>query len=302
MSDRLVLVQISLAALQNVLFATATGVVVCGVMGQHAGLLEQVKLLVWRGLLITLLTLTALAYLWLEAAAMSGSPLHNAGTAVGAVLTRSHFGKAWSLEVAGALLAALSCLLKERGFAVYAAAVLLWIAGKTATSHAADSGDFSLRESAHAMHLLATALWAGSVLVSAVLLRGSLWSSGAAARQRAKFCYTLSQLATAALVAALVTGVCGVLHVKAQSGSQVLYGGWGRLLAVKLTFVILTICLGGYNRIMMLPKLRKNAEQDGFASRAAQRRFNWVLSVEAVVMLAVFVVSAVLGHTAPMVG
>lgn len=297
--EPLVIAQIALAALQNILFAVATGLFACGVMGERSGVLEQVTLRVWCAVLTAALATTALAYLWLQAAVMSGSPLPAAAAAVGAVLTESHFGLAWSVGFLGALVAALSCFLGRRGLPLFVAGLLACAAGKAAASHAADSGDFSLRETIHVVHLSATALWAGSVIVAAILLYRLSREAGISPRQRADFCSALSYLATLALVVVLVTGVYNAVQDAAHASAPLFGTAWGRLLATKLACVALAITLGGWNRMMVLPDLHARAERHDPGYAAVQRRFDGLLSVEALTMLAVLALAAVLGHTSP---
>jgi copper resistance protein D len=300
--DPLVSVQIVLAAVQDILFASATGLFACGAMSGRDGLFAHVAPRRGRTMLTAVLALTALAYLWLQAAVMSGSPVTAAAQAIMPVLTQSHYGVAWSVGFAGALLAALSGVSGRRGVPVFAAGLVLWAAGKAAASHAADAGDFSWREANHVVHLLATALWAGSVIVAAVLLRSSSCGQVDSPAQRAAFCSALSHLATAALVIVLVTGFYNVVQDTAQSGAPLLAMTWGRVLALKLTCVTLAIVLGGWNRMVVLPGLRTRAGQGDAGYFPTQRRFDRILGVEAIAMLAVLTLAAVLGHTAPTAG
>jgi copper resistance protein D len=300
--DPLVTVQIVLAAVQDILFAVAAGALACGVMGRRSGAFGADALRAVRTVSSAVLACTALAYLWLQAAIMSGSPLAEAGSAITAVLAESHFGKAWSAGFAGALLAALSGLRRERGTALFAVGLVLWVAGKAAASHAADSGDFSAREVIHVVHLFATALWAGSVIVAAVQLGGFVLAADDAPRHRVAFCAALSHLATAALVIVLVTGFYNVLQDTAHASAPLLHMGWGRVLVAKLVCVALAIVLGGWNRMVVLPALRLRAGQNDPACTVQQRRFERALAAEAVVMLAVLALAALLGHTSPTAG
>jgi putative copper resistance protein D len=296
--DPLVIAQIALAAVQNLLFATAAGSLACAAIGKRSGMGMPATLRGWQAGFSIALALTALAYLWLQAAVMSGSPLAEAGPAVAAVLTESHYGVAWSIGFVGALLAALSRLPARRGLPLFAAGLVAWAAGKAAASHAADAGDFSARELIHVAHLCATALWAGSVIVAVVVLRASR-SARAAAGQRTAFCTELSYLATAMLVVVLITGFYNVMQDTAQASAPLSGMAWGRILAAKLACVIAAVALGGWNRLKVLPDLRATAQQDGPAVLAVQARFNTWLAVEALAMLAVLAIAAVLGHTSP---
>ncbi|RKP44163.1 CopD family protein [Trinickia fusca] len=297
--EPLVAAQIAVAAMQNMLFATAAGSLACAVMGTRSGMGTPATLRGWQAGLALALTLTALAYLWLQAAVMSGTPLAEAGSAVTAVLKESHYGVAWSVGFIGALLATLSRLLERRGLPLFAVGLLAWAAGKAAASHAADSGDFSAREAIHVVHLCATALWAGSVIVAAATLRWSAPKAQVAAEQRVAFCTELSHLATAALLIVLITGFYNVMQDTAQASGPLFGTAWGWILAAKLVCVASAVALGGWNRVVVLPALHAQAHQDGPALMAAQGRFNAWLSVEALVMLAVLAIAAVLGHTSP---
>jgi len=299
--DPLVIAQIVLAAVQDILFAAAAGALACGLMGKRSGWLDEQKLRVLRTASSAVLAFAALVYLWLQASIMSGSPLGEAGSAVTAVLAESHFGKAWSVGFAGAVLAALSGLRRERGSAFFTVGLVLWVAGKAAASHAADSGDFSPREAIHVVHLFATALWAGSVIVAAVLLKWRLRVEDGSPEQRTAFCSALSHLATSALVVVLVTGVYNVVQDTAHASAPLLAMTWGRLLTAKLTCVVLAILLGGWNRMVVLPDLHARAERNDMGYPAVQRRFDTALSGEAIIMLMVLTLAAVLGHTAPTV-
>lgn len=296
--EPLVATQIAVAAVQNVLFATAAGSLACEVMGRRSGIGAPAALRGWQAGLSMVLALTALAYLWLQAAVMSGSPLADAGAAVIAVLTQSHYGVAWSVGFVGALLATLSRLSDRRGLPLFIAGLVAWAAGKAAASHAADAGDFSAREAIHVAHLCATALWGGSVIVAAIMLRRST-TAHATTERRAAFCGELSYLATAALVVVLVTGLYNVMQDTGQPDVRLFTMPWGRILAAKLVCVTAAVGLGGWNRLVVLPELRAQAHQDGSAFMATQERFHALLFVEALAMLAILAITAVLGHTSP---
>jgi copper resistance protein D len=300
--DALVNVQIALAAVQDILFAVATGLFASAAIDRRTGLFDHAALRIARTALAAVLALSAFGYLWLQAAVMSGSPLGDAGPAVMAVLTQSHFGAAWAIGCAGALLVAASGLVRGRGLALCGAGLLLWAAGKAAASHAADSGDFSWREAVHLAHVLATALWAGSVIAAAGLLQCFGRGAHGPAEQRAAFCSGLSHVATGAFAVVLVTGFYNVLQDTAHTGAPLLGLAWGRVLAAKLACVAFATLLGGWNRLVVLPALRMRAEQHDPGYPAAQRRFDTALCIEAAVMLAVLALAAVLGHTAPTAG
>lgn len=304
--DPLVVVQIVVAAAQDVLFAVAVGALVCGVLlGRQDQGRVAASVTLGRSRLAALCVLAFACglYLWLQAAVMSGSAFSEAGAAVGAVLTQSHFGIAWSVGFAGVVFACLSGTRNSRpAWCLAGVGMLVYVAGKAAASHAADAGDFTVREAAHVLHLSATALWAGSVIVAAPVLWR--WNDPASATplRRVAFCTQLSHLATTALAMVIVTGLYNVTQDTAHLTAPLLSVLYGRVLTLKLVFVTLAVLLGGYNRMIHLPHLRTTAEDRGAAYRDAQRGFDRLLAVEAVVMLAVLAVAGVLGHTSPSVG
>jgi putative copper resistance protein D len=290
--------QIGIAAVQDVVFATAAGCLACAEMGKRSGMGAPAALRTWQTGLSIVLALTALAYLWLQAAVMSGSPLADAGAAVNSVLTQSHFGVAWSVGFVGALLATPSGLSGRWGLPLFIAGLVAWAAGKAAATHAADEGDFSVREAIHIVHLCATAIWAGSVIVAAIVLRRSA-TAQASIESRAAFRSELSYLATAALVVVLVTGFYNVLQDTGEADVRFFATPWGRILAAKLVCIATAVGLGGWNRLVVLPKLHAQALRDDSSFAATQKRSDVLLSVEALAMLVILVIAALLGHTPP---
>jgi putative copper resistance protein D len=301
--DPLVVVQIVVAAAQDMLFAVAVGALVCNAMLSRQDQGRSVASVALGRARLGALCVLALAcglYLWLEAAVMSGSPFSEAGPVVSAVLTQSHFGVAWAVGFAGVLFACLGGMRNSRlAWSQAAAGMLVYAAGKAAASHAADAGDFTLREAVHVVHLSATALWAGSVIVAAPVLRR--WNDAASATpvQQVAFCSRLSYLATIALAVVIVTGIYNAAQDTAHLIAPLLGVLYGRVLTLKLGFVTLAVLLGGYNRMIYLPRLHTSVVGGGTAYRDAQRGFDRLLAVEAVAMLTILAVAGVLGHTSP---
>jgi putative copper resistance protein D len=311
--DPLVVVQILVAAAQDMVLALAVGALACSAMLERqpsACPAASAALGHSRLAALVLLVLACGLYLWLQAAVMGGTPFSEAGPVVSAVLTQSHFGIAWSVGCAGAVLACFGGARRGRTAGwVATAGMIVYVAGKAAASHAADAGDFTLREGIHVLHLSATALWAGSVIVAAPVLWR--WNSNAAVSteattvasagpaNRVAFCAQLSHLATVALAVVIVTGIYNATQDTAHLTAPLLGVLYGRVLALKLVLVTLAVLLGGYNRMIYLPRLQHTAADGGPAYRDAQRSFDRLLAVEAVAMVAILVVAGVLGHTSP---
>ncbi|WP_181969691.1 copper resistance D family protein [Paraburkholderia sp. DHOC27] len=313
--DPLVAGQIVVAAAQDLLFACAAGTLACSALcargepsggaSSHAAVVERAHASAGspgrvRAIALIGLMLACCLYLWLQAAVMSGSTFSAAAPAISVVLTQSHFGAAWSVGCAGAVLGCLGGTRDSRAaWWLAALGMLVYAAGKAAASHAADTGDFTVREAVHVVHLTATALWAGSVIVAAPLLWRWRRAAAMPPMQCEAFCTRLSHLATLALVVVIGSGIYNAAQDTAHLSGPLLDAWYGRVLTVKLVFVALAVLLGGYNRMIHLPRLHATAIEGGDAYRDAQRRFDRLLSVEAIAMIAVLIAAAVLGHTAP---
>jgi putative copper resistance protein D len=187
MSDPVIAAQISVAALQDVLFALAVGSLACdaSVVAPHG---QSRELILERRLAsVRLASLLALAaahsvYLWLQAAAMAGLPLIEARAGLTAVVTQSHFGGVWLIALCGLVLALLNgARLGVAGRAAVILGLAVYAAGRVGASHAAaDAGNFTVPEFVHWLHLCATAWWAGSVVLAVPVSR----VIAAAARER----------------------------------------------------------------------------------------------------------------------
>jgi putative copper resistance protein D len=301
--DPLVIAQIVIATTQDVLFAIAVGALACSAMLGRQRQVSLAKLGCWRLGVLCGLALACGLYLWLQAAVMSGAPPGGAGPALVTVLTQSHFGIAWAVGFSGVVIAGLAGTRESRpAWLTATAGVIVYASGKAAASHAADAGDFTLREAVHVIHLCATALWAGSVIVAACALHRWDDSSSAASARRVAFCTQLSHLATVALAVVIVTGLYNATQNMAHLGAPLLSVLYGQILALKLAFVTLAVLLGGSNRMIYLPRLESAMTGDSAVLLHAQRGFDRLLAVEALAMVAVLMVAAVLGHTSPVSG
>jgi putative copper resistance protein D len=74
---------------------------------------------------------------------------------------------------------------------------------------------------------------------------------------------------------------------------------YGQLLTAKLTLVIVAVVLGAYNRMIYLPRFSRVAGGEDSAVLRALRSFERLLVLEALAMLGVLIVAAILGHTSP---
>jgi len=125
---------------------------------------------------LALLFAASIAGLFVRTAEMSGRPAAETLSLVGTVLFRTHFGRVWLARCAAlSLLAFLHAAGGRRRdttprLLLLLGLVLLVSLTLSATGHAADAGDFSLREIVDWLHLLAASVWGGGILVLSLVL------------------------------------------------------------------------------------------------------------------------------------
>ncbi|MDR5731117.1 CopD family protein [Caballeronia sp. LZ025] len=301
--DSLWLLQVFFAALADLAFASALGALLLRVwLGRERAFasMSPARRGYRRALrmsIVSALVFVAciIASLWLQSAAMSGSPILDAGASLWLVATATHAGVGWAVACAGGVLLALaSGTGKAFGAGRVAAAVLGAIvaaAGKAAVGHAADAGAFSIAEGVQTLHLLATGVWGGVVIAGAAVLP-ALDTSVA----RASLMRIVSRMSHAAAIAVALVIATGVFNAWRGTGgsADVLTGsGWGRALLLKSALIACALMLGALSRWSALPRLQRTA-----STTDAHTVIN-VMRVEAVLMVMVFVTASVLSHSVP---
>ena len=228
----------------------------------------------------------SLAWMVLEAMAMTDAPPSQALAAIGGIVADTPFGRAWLVATA-ALAASLALVATHQRRApplraLALAATIVAIAHASAGHAGADGvGVLALVMSAH---LMATALWAGGVVATVLcVLRGDA-HPGDAARVAGR----LSTLATVALGVVVLTGGASAWHGLGASVAPLATSPWGLLLDAKVALVAAAVALGGFNRFIAMPALPR-----------AWPRFARVLRVEAVVLVAALVAAALLANGEP---
>ena len=290
--------QVALAALMDIAFALAIGSALLerwlAVEGQVARVACQRAR---ASLIAACLALVLADALWLlyESATMSGLALLPAIGTIPTVLGQTHVGYAWSVAFAGAVLAlatALSSRGGRTGQAVFGLAAVVVALGKASIGHAADAGPWSIAVAVHALHVLATGLWGGVTLAGGLFVLPAL--DGSTTRGLLiRIAGRVSYVAGMALAVVLATGVYNALRGLGGSLAPLSESGWGHVLTLKGALVLLAVLLGALNRTSALPRLRRTA------STTDAHTFNNVLHLEALVMIGVFIVAAVLAHMAP---
>jgi len=289
---------IIVAAVANVLFACAVGACLAVLMLDNASPRMRHRLRWTVAVCVVALIVADAVNLLFEAALMSGSAPGADFSVLVPVLTQSHFGAAWSTGLV-ALMVWVLLSVAPRGFgrparmtvALFAAAVFAF--SKAASSHAADAGDFSLPEWIHWTHICATAAWAGLVIAGGLLVLPWL-RADVSGEDLAHFVGRLSAAATFALVAVLFTGIYNADRGLGGSLLPLTRSDWGLILDAKIGLVSTAIVLGGINRLVYLPRIRRAASHSAAASS-----FQAILKAEAVVMIGILSAAAILAHTMP---
>jgi len=194
---------------------------------------------------------TALAWLALEAANMSGEPVLAALRAdlLGRVLLDTQFGTAWLVRMA---LLALVVATARRAVpvALLAAAGMLCALAWMGHAGAAASGAQRAGElAADAAHLLAAGAWIGTLPALVAALRRD-----PDVRARAALTQRYSRLATAAVIVILSTGI---VNTRFRVGSlAALFGSdYGQVLLAKIALVALMLGVAAANRWLLTPRL-----------------------------------------------
>ncbi|MDR5803009.1 CopD family protein [Caballeronia sp. LZ001] len=302
--DFLWLAQVVFGALSDTAFACALGAALfdAWLCGERAHAVVSPAHRGWRHAAragtVAAITFVACNFvcLWLQAAAMSGSPVSDAGASLWLVATSTQAGIGWLVALAGGLVIVLACATgrpqgaSKTGFAIFGA--LVAAAGKAAIGHAADAGAFSLAEAVQTLHLLATGVWGGIVIVGALAVLPALGTSVARA-SLIRIVARMSRVATLAVIVIIATGVFNAWRGTDGSAAVLVDSNWGHALIVKTGLVLAALALGALNRWSVLPRLQRTA-----STMDAHTVIN-VMRLEAVLMLCVFATASVLSHGVP---
>jgi putative copper resistance protein D len=258
--------------------------------------------IVWTALALTILS--GAAWLLLQAAAMSGSPLVEAiaDGVVLVVLSKTQFGMIAGLRFALAILLVVSLMVaRVRPWAWFMSAILAacLVAAIAWTGHAA--GTVGTKAPIHlasdALHLLAAAAWIGGLVPLGLLLRWARMKGGEPG---------LSIAAQVARRFSALGIICvGVLLASGLVNSWILVGSmagligtdYGLLVVAKVVLFAGMVAIAAVNRTRLTPRLLEPAGS-GMASNA-MRQLSRNITIEMILGLSIFAVVGVLGTLHP---
>jgi copper transport protein len=152
--------------------------------------------------------------------------------------------------------------------------------------HTVSEGPRWLHAVVNPVHVAAGATWAGGVVMLASVIgrRSRRGAESGAGQLAARF----SVVAAVALVAVAAAGIALAVIIL-DTVSQIWSTPWGRLLAFKVVLVVMAAAAGGYNHRVMVPELER-----GPKDRKLTHRFRTIVTFEAIVLVAITVVTAML--------
>lgn len=183
-----------------------------------------------------------------------------------------------------------AALSSTRGILIGLSLEAAFLACRAFSGHAASDGDFTLREGVQFLHLSSIATWGGGIIVAGLITVPCL-SSAIEPYNLVRFGMRLSQTVTFALTVVIVSGIYNSWKGLGGSLSPLPHSSWGRMLLLKLCFVLLALAHGARVRLLLRTHLPWTPRRTWVMQR-------WIRA-EALLMLAVFICSAWLSNLPP---
>jgi len=268
----------------------------------HAGAAWRPRSARTLGAALLVVAISALAWLVMESAVMSGRPWVDSwhGETLGTVLARTLFGHVWLVR--GALLVALAAVLGlargragAPGPAAALAAALLASLAWAGHANAQTGIDGAIHHVADAMHLLAAGAWLGGLAAFAATLRPGPGDGVPPHAIRAVQRY--ASLAAACVAVIVASGVVNAYYTLGAP-ARLLDTTYGSLLLSKLALFAAALAVAAVNRWRLTPALLRGPASASPARIAAQqlRRAAWI---EQAIGLAIVLLAGALGTAAP---
>jgi putative copper resistance protein D len=237
--------------------------------------------------------------LWLVTATMLGSSsFQDVRGQLLEVLSGTHAGRILVPQFCLALLLAVAAVRQtvQRRAGIVVGLLLLgvWAGVRAASGHAASQGDFTFAVALQFLHLASIAVWAGGILISGLIvlpgiLRHQELDTGVPEISRCAGC--ISRTSTWAVFVVITTGLWKGWTGLGRSFRPLEHTQWGILLTVKSALVMVALALGVKNRLHM--------SRNPVFLEADARSFSGWVQAEAVVMVAILVLSGFLANSPP---
>ncbi len=275
--------------IELIFMTVCIGTIVCGlwVLGASAGsgdpyqgnLLTRVRRLLC--ICIFVVIISSMVNLVMRAVNMSGQPITAVSSVLPIVLFRTHYGHVWLVRIAALIF--LAVLFKVGGRHLDSRGLLLTMLGAavvialtwSASGHAADVGDFSVRELMDWLHLLAASFWGGGLIVlSTAVLPELVKPDDHAAPLLAGVAGRFSRMSGIAV---------GIIAITALHNYVVYIGSfeglwktpYGLTVFAKIILFFILVNLGAFNRYINVPLIQEwagaSAEGRGTVTRIVLR-------------------------------
>lgn len=299
MPDLFPILRICVSVLCDVAYATSLGVLLnrlwlgeieIGVKRLHTSL-KVCSLVMLAGVPLQFLLLSA---------SMTGDESWKAAWSALPDVAATHSGRAL---IAGLCFVVILVAFSLRGSALRnrvpagIAIMLCFLASRAFYGHAASDGDFTLREGVQFLHLCAISAWGGGVVVAGLITVPQLAMTGLAVTGPTdtdavvRFARRLSQTVTVALGVVILSGLYNAWKGLGGSLAHLPDSSWGRMLLLKVLFVILALGHGARVRLLLRKDNGRIPDRPVLMPR-------W-LRVEALLMLVVLICSGWLANLPP---
>ena len=274
-----------LLAAQILVFGTAAFALSLGPdsSGRRDQLIESLVPL-WRGAALVDLAFSPLAFLAM-AAGMADLTWRQTLPFVSDIIRQTHAGRVWELRFVVVTLFAIAAWLPKcrATFVLFAISAALLFCDSL-TSHAIDEGCAAVI--IYFVHEIAAALWVGAILglwLGAVRGRlGETWLERTAP--------WVSRVAGWTVAALILSGLYTAYHTLGTDPGRLIYAAYGRTLVVKVCAAAIVLCIGAYNRFLLIPHVG-----------AAPARYALLRNValESLLLIGVIGLAAALANTPP---
>ncbi len=203
------------------------------------------------------------------------------------IIRETHAGRVWQWRIIVVALFVIAAWLPARRlattFALFAISALL-LFFESLTSHAIDKG--SVAVIVYFIHEAAAALWIGAIL-SLRLGAGQGRFEDVWLERTAPW---VSRLAGWTVTALLLSGLYSAYNALGAEPERLIYAAYGRTLVVKIGAASVVLCIGAYNRFLLIPHVGAPPARYALLRNVA---------VESLLLIGIIGIAALLASTPP---